>query len=234
MARPWQTLDASPTADGLLELRRRGERDFLITLAGRVLMNSAANRSELALGRLACAALAERSAPRVLVGGLGMGCTLRACLDTLPAGAQVVVAELNEVVARWCRGGPLAELTGGAANDPRVSLRIHDVADAIREAARPGGERFDAVLLDLYEGPRPVCPPSHPHYGRQALARTRAALCDGGVLAVWLEEPAPAFERSLERAGFQVRRERAGSGGRRHAVVLATRVATAKPPVATR
>jgi len=223
VARAWETLDAAPTPDGLLELRRRGERDFLITIGGRVLMNSAANRSEVALGRLACAAVAERPAPRVLIGGLGMGCTLRACLDALPARAQVVVAELHEVVARWCSEGPLAELTGAAARDPRVQVRIGDVADAIRGAARPGGERFDAVLLDLYEGPRPLCPPAHPHYGREALARTRAALRDGGVLAVWLEEPTPGFEKSLERAGFRVRSERAGAGGRRHAVVLATR-----------
>lgn len=223
MARAWQTLESAATPDGLLELRRRGEREFLITIAGRVLMNSRASRSEVALGRLAGAAIAGRPAPRVLVGGLGMGCTLRACLDALPARARVVVAELNEVVARWCREGPLAALTDGAARDPRVQVRIGDVADAVREAARPGGERFDAVVLDLYEGPRPVGSPGHPHYGREALARTRAALRPGGVLAVWLEEPTPAFERSLARAGFRVRSERAGAGGRRHALVLATR-----------
>lgn len=224
MARPWETIDAAPTGEGRLELRRRGEQEFLITIGGRVLMNSRANRSEVALGRLAGEAIAARPAPRVLVGGLGMGCTLRACLDALPGRAQVVVAELNEVVARWCRSGPLAELTGGAALDPRVEVRIGDVADAIRDGARAGGERFDAVLLDLYEGPRPICPPDHPHYGLEALTRTRAALNDQGVLAVWLEEPTPAFEKSLGRAGFRVRSERAGSGGRRHAVVLAQRV----------
>jgi spermidine synthase len=223
VALPWQTLDAADTPDGRLELRRRGPDDFLITIGGRVLMNSRASLSERALGRLAGEAVAERAAPRVLVGGLGMGCTLRACLDALPAPARVVVAELHEPVARWCRDGPLAELTGGAARDPRVAIRIADVADEIRAAARPGGERFDAVVLDLFEGPRPACPPGHPVYGPAALGRAHAALHAGGVLAVWLEEPAPGFERSLGRAGFAVRRERAGAGGRRHAIVLATR-----------
>lgn len=223
MTRAWETLDAAETPDGRLELRRRGPDELLITIGGRVLMNSRANRSELALGRLAAAAIAGRPAPRVLLGGLGMGCTLRACLDALPPDAKVVVAELNPVVADWCRRGPLAALTGGAARDPRVRVEIGDVAEAIRSAARAGGARFDAVVLDLYEGPRPRCPRDHPHFGREALARARAALRAGGVLAVWMEEPAPAFERSLERAGFRVRSERAGAGGRRHAVALAVR-----------
>ena len=102
LARPWETLDAATTPDGRLELRRRDAREFLITLGGRVLMNSQASLSEVALGRLACAAIADRTAPRVLIGGLGMACTLRACLDALPERASVVVAELNEVVLRWC------------------------------------------------------------------------------------------------------------------------------------
>ncbi|MEB2345515.1 MAG: spermidine synthase [Deltaproteobacteria bacterium] len=223
MTRPWETLEVVETAEGRLELRRRGPDELLITIGGRVLMNSRANRSELALGRLAAEAIAGRAAPRVLVGGLGMGCTLRACLDGLGPDAQVVVAELNPAVAAWCRRGPLAALSGGAAGDPRVRVEIGDVAETIRGAARPGGARFDAVVLDLYEGPGPRCRPDHPHFGREALARTRAALRAGGVLAVWLEEPAPAFERSLARAGFRVRSERAGAGGRRHAVALATR-----------
>jgi spermidine synthase len=221
LARPWETLAAADTPDGRLELRRRGSREFLITIAGRVLMNGQASLSELALGRLAGEAVAERADPRVLIGGLGMGCTQRACLDALPARARVVVAELNEVVAEWCRSEPLAARTGGAALDPRVAVRIGDVADAIAEAAAPGGRRFDAVVLDLYEGPHPVCPPGHPHYGRAALERTRAALREGGVFALWTEDANPAFEKSLARAGFRVESVRAGAGGRRHAVILA-------------
>ncbi len=221
VTRPWKTLDSVDTGEGSLELRQRGAGEFLIALAGRVLMNSAASRSEMALAQVACAELAGRRAPRVLIGGLGMGCTLRAALDSLPADARVTVAELNEVVLHWCRGS-LAALTDRAVDDPRVELRIGDVADAIREAARPGAVRLDAVLLDLYEGPHPASQPrDHPHYGEDALARTRAALGATGILAIWSEDPDRAFERRLRRAGFALRRQRPGRGGRRHVVYLA-------------
>ena len=223
MTRPWQALDAVTTREGLLELRRRGDSEFLIAIAGRVLMNSQASLSEVALGKLACAAVAQRSAPRVLIGGLGMACTLRACLDALPPRAQVVVAELHETVVRWCCDGPLAALTNRAAQDPRVELRVGDVADVIREAAGPGADRFDAVILDLYEGPHPVCPRDHPHYGQQALANAREALRNRGIFALWSEDPNPSFEKHLTRAGFRVRSERPGRGGRRHIVYLAER-----------
>ncbi len=221
MALPWQTLDAFDTEAGEIELRQRGLGDFLIARAGRVLMNSVANRSELALARSACAELGGRPAPRVLIGGLGMGCTLRAALDALPATAQVVVAELHARMLEWCRG-PLAALSAHAVDDPRVELRIGDVAAAILAASEPAAARFDAVLLDLYEGPQPAAQPrNHPHYGAAALDRTRAALHSGGILAIWSEEPDARFERELRRAGFAVRRERPGRGGRRHVVYLA-------------
>ena len=222
MTRPWQILDGVDTGAGRLELRRRGEDEFLIALGGRVLMNSAASRSEVALARIACAGIAERAAPRVLIGGLGMGCTLRAALDALPATARVVVAELHEAVWRWCRG-PLAALTAHAVDDPRVELRIGDVAGAIREAAAPGAVRLDALILDLYEGPHPASQPrDHPHYGAAALARARSALRPDGILAIWSEDPDPLFERELARAGFAFRRERPGRGGRRHVVYVAS------------
>lgn len=210
-----------PTTDGPLALRRRGESEFLITISGRVLMNSHASRSEVALGRLGCQALETDPPPRILIGGLGMACTLRACLDVLPERALVVVAELNGIVARWCRDGPLAELTQHAARDPRVRIQIGDVADAIDAAARPGDERFDAVILDLYEGPPPDCPRDHPQYGATAMARVRAALTERGVLAVWAEDPSSGFEQCLAHAGFSVRSERPGRGGRRHVVYVA-------------
>lgn len=221
VTRPWETLDRFESEEGEIQLKRRGADEFLITLAGRVLMNSRTSRSEIALARSACAELAGRAAPRVLIGGLGMGCTLRAALDALPTTASVVVAELHETMLRWCRG-PLAGLTARAVDDPRVEVRIGDVEAAIRAAAASPAARFDAVLLDLYEGPNATTQPrSHPHYGAAALARARAALQDGGVLAVWSEEPDVAFERELARAGFTVRHERPGHGGRRHTVYLA-------------
>ena len=132
MAHAWETLESIETDAGPLELRRRGERDFLITVAGRVLMNSHANRSELALANLACRALADREAPRLLLGGLGMGCTLRAALDDLPSKAAVDVVELNPHVAAWCRG-PLSGVNDQALEDPlRVGI-FNGVADAAGE-----------------------------------------------------------------------------------------------------
>jgi spermidine synthase len=234
VARPWEVVDRAETGDGVLELRRRGQGDLLVTLAGRVLMNSASSRSERALAELACAELRGRRRPRVLIGGLGMGCTLRAALDALPEGARVTVAELHEVVARWCRG-PLAELCGDALADPRVQLRIGDVAELIGEAASSGAGRVDAILLDLFEGPGAGARlRAHPQYGDAALARARAALRDDGVLAVWCEDSAPAFQKGLRKAGFSVRCERPGRGGRRHAVYLARPEAEGRRPSATR
>jgi spermidine synthase len=222
MTRPWQTVDQAETDAGRLELRRRGEGDFLITLAGRVLMNSRNQRSERALRELGCAHLRASPRARVLIGGLGMGITLRSVLDRLAPDASVTVAELNPVVAEWC-DGPLASLNRRALADPRVNLHRGDVSDVIREAAQQARARFDAILLDLYEGPHPG---THPHedpcYGSLALERSRAALHRGGVLGVWGDQPDRAFEQRLRRAGFEVHRERPGRGGRRHAVTLAT------------
>lgn len=212
------TLDAVDTPEGRLELRHRGGDDFLITIAGRVLMTSLARRSELALGELGCRRAARLGAPRVLLGGLGMGYTLRAALDTLPAGARIEVVELNPVVEGWCRG-PLAHLTGAALEDPRVALSLGDVAQAL--AARPPAS-LEAILLDLYEGPHFATQGARdPFYGDRALARARRSLTPGGTLAVWSEEPDRPFEARLDRAGFRWERTRPGHGGRRHAVYLA-------------
>ena len=119
MAKPWRIVDSVDTDEGLLDLRQRGETDFMITIDNRVLMNSSANMSEMVLAELACESLKNKKNPRVLVGGLGMGFTLKAALDNLPADAEVVVAELNPIMVKWCRG-PIAHLSGGAVDDPRV------------------------------------------------------------------------------------------------------------------
>ncbi len=222
MTRPWRTLERVETDRGQLELRQRGESDFLIALAGRVIMNSRAQRSEVALAESACARLAGRRQPRVLIGGLGMGYTLRAALDNLPRAARVVVAELNPAVVRWCRG-PLAGLTRRAVDDARVRIEVKDVTSCIARAARLGGNgRFDAILLDLYGGPRGAARrEADSLYGARALERARAALASGGVLGVWSEDPDRAFEKRLSSAGFAIERRRPGRGGRRHAVYVA-------------
>ncbi len=215
---PWKTLDRRDTPEGPLELRQRGERGFLITIAGRVLMTSEATRSEHALARLACEALGGRPRPRLMLGGLGMGFTLREALDQLPPDGRVVVVDLNPAVVDWCRG-PLAALTGDALADRRVTVRVDDVAKVIA-GSDPGA--WDAIVLDLYEGPHQATNlPNDPLYGTRALEVTRRTLRPEGVLAVWSEEPDRAFEHRLARAGFQMQRHRTGRGGRTHAVYLA-------------
>jgi spermidine synthase len=221
MAQPWKTIENIATDEGILELRQRGERDFLITIGPQVLMNSLANRSEVVLGQLGCEHLKVNDSPRVLVGGLGMGFTLRSVLDTLPPSAQVVVAELNPAVVEWCRG-PLAALTENAVSDPRVTVEICDVAHRIRRSAVNGGEaRFDAIILDLYRGPHAKTHHSDdPLYGSRAIDNMRAALKPCGVVAVWGENYDEAFEKRLRSAGFTVTTDRPGRGGLRHVVFV--------------
>lgn len=219
MAKPWRILDSIDTDEGLLDLRQRGETDFLITIHGRVLMSSSANMSEIVLAELVCESMKNKKNSRVLVGGLGMGFTLKAALDNLPVDAEVVVAELNPIIVKWCRG-PIAHFTGGAVDDPRVKVVIDDVAAVIRHAAMKGkGNRFDAIILDLYEGPYKN---RGKHlYGHMALELSRSALKAGGVFAVWSEDPDKAFEKRLKAARFSVNLQRPGRGGHRHAVYIA-------------
>jgi spermidine synthase len=221
MAQPWKTIDTISTNEGNLELRQRGERDFLITIGPQILMNSLSNRSEVVLGQLGCGHLKDTSNAQVLVGGLGMGFTLRAVLDSLPGSAAVVVAELNRTVLEWCRG-PLAVLTGNAVSDPRVTVEIGDVARRIRMTAETGGEpRFDAIVLDLYRGPHAKTDQrDDPLYGSRAIENMRAALKPCGVVAVWGENYDENFDKRLKGAGFAVTTNRPGRGGLRHAVFL--------------
>ena len=218
--RPWETLASVVTPEGLLELRRRSEHDWLITIAGRILMTSVQHRSEDALAVLACKGL--RADARVLVSGLGMGFTLRAALSALGPAARVEVAELNEVVVAWCRTW-LAPLTLHAALDPRVTVAVEDVALSIARAAKEG-PAFDAIVLDMYEGPQAKVADDHPLYGVRALARTRTALVPRGVLTVWCESASAGFDRALRKAGFEATSHREGRGARTFLVVRAVRV----------
>jgi hypothetical protein len=229
VTRPWQIVASAERAEGRLELRRRGAGEVAITLGGRVLMNGAAHRSEAALAELACGPIASRPHPRVLVGGLGLGYTLRAALNALPRRAAVHLVEIDPLIVEWCQG-PLAELTGRPLADPRVRIEIADVAAVIERAAGGGGAVFDAILLDLYEGPRTLPPhgagdllhgAGDPLYGAAALARSLAALSPGGILAVWSEDPDSGFERRLTAAGFAWERRRPAGQGVRHTVYLA-------------
>ncbi len=225
MPRPFKLLDSVDTPEGKLELRQRGERDFMISIAGRVLMSSHIHRSETAVAELACAALHSRKSARVLIGGLGLGFTLRATLDAVGARARVTVAELNPAVAAWCRDH-VAQLTEHALSDARVKLVVGDVTQQIRNVANDAkAERFDGIVLDLYVGPCDADKDNGPLYGRTILRDTYHALSPGGVYAVWSEDPSPKFEKRLKDAGFSLERVRTEGGGPRHAVYIAKRQA---------
>ena len=221
MPRPWKLLESITTAEGQMDLRRRGDSDFAILIDGRMLMNSYMHRTENAVAEMGCAPIAGRDAPRVLIGGLGLGFTLRAVLEALPPSASVVVAELEPVVVEWCQG-PVASLTDDAMADPRVEVVVGDVMVEVRDAASgPDNQRFDAVILDLYLGPdEAVHGLTDPIFGAPALASMKAALTPGGVLAIWGEEPNRRFVRRMRDSGFQASLTHTLPPGPRHAVYI--------------
>lgn len=221
MPRPFTLRESVKTPEGLLELRQRGERDFMISIGGRVLMTSVLRNSEVELAQLGCAPIADRKNARVLVGGLGLGFTLRAALDVLPADARVVVAEINPVVVRWCRG-PLAILTEDSLADPRVSVVEEDVTKVIRGVVdSPEEPRFDAAIWDLYRGPGFAPELDHALYGPVSIERTFRALSVGGVFAVWGEGPDRSFRSRLTKCGFTVERTQSSGKGPKHAIYVA-------------
>ena len=206
---------------GTLKLIRRGT-EFSITLANNELMNSRMSGSEEALATLACARIAGRRAPRILIGGLGMGFTLRAALGALPADAAILVAELVPAVIAWGHG-PLADLFGDSLADPRVTMFEGDVAIPLRDP----GTGYDAILLDVDNGPDGLSRPGNDAlYGAFGLRAARNALRPGGVLTVWSTAPDAAFVQRLRDAGFGVREEivraNGARGGARHIVWVAT------------
>jgi len=190
-------------------------------------MNSRVHGSEDALGELACAKIADRPRPRVLIGGLGMGYTLSAALHGLGAEGRVVVAELVPTVVVWNRG-PLGHLAGHPLQDDRVTVREIDVARITRAEPRA----YDAILLDVDNGPKGLTRKGNDRlYGLSGLREVFASLRPGGVLAVWSAGPDPAFTQRLRTVGFKVDevcvRTRGARGGARHTVWIAER--TAKP-----
>ncbi len=222
MAQPWKTLESLSTEEGELELRQRGAKDFLITIGGQVLMNSLSNRSEIVLGQLGCQYLKDHFAPRVLVGGLGMGYTLKAVLDCLPETAEVIVAELNPAVVDWCKG-PLALLTDSAVTDPRVTVEICNVAEVVQQASQAAwSQKFDAVVFDLYKGPHYKTDKVKDQlYGSRAIANVYNALKPNGLFTIWGENFDEGFDRRLGAAGFTTSSQRPGRGGYRHVVFVA-------------
>jgi len=219
----WEQLDVTRVpGGGELKLMRRGT-EYSIMSGAIELMNSRLSGSEEALATLTWEALGGKPAPRMLIGGLGMGFTLRAALAVLPPKAALVVAELAPAVIAWARG-PLAGLFEGALEDPRVQVREGDVAETI--AAARGA--YDAILLDVDNGPGGLNREANDGlYSAAGLAAARAALAPGGVLAVWSAAPDAPFVNRLRKAGFAVeeKRVRATRSGRgaRHVIWLARR-----------
>lgn len=213
---------ATAAVPGGEELRLyRRDTDFMIVLDRNELMSSRMSGSEEALGLMTCARLQTLQAPRLLIGGYGMGFTLRAALSVLPPGASVVVAELVPEIMEWARG-PMAGLTAHCLDDGRVNVVDGDVGALIAV----GSAEYDAILLDVDNGPDGLTRPGNDRlYGMRGLADAKRALAPGGMLAVWSAAPDPAFARRLADSGFAVDevnvRARANGKGPQHRIWFA-------------
>ena len=219
----WSLIDQATMPDdgGDLRLMQRGS-EYSIMSGAIELMNSRLSGSEKALATLACERLKDRSGAHLLIGGFGMGFTLRAALHALGPQARITLGELVPAILAWARG-PMAHMTGDCLDDPRLTLREGDVGDLIRTAR---GE-FDAILLDVDNGPEGLSRKANDRlYDAEGLLAARNALRPGGVLAVWSSAPNAAFTVRLRRAGFAVDevRVRATDAGRgaRHVIWMAT------------
>ncbi len=185
------------------------------------LMNSRLSGSEQALAKLSCQKIADHRQPQILIGGLGMGFTLRAALAELGRDASIVIAELVPAVVAWARG-PMAEVFGGCLDDPRVTIQETDVGQLIR--SEPAA--WDAILLDVDNGPEGIVHKGNDAlYSLAGLVAARSALKPGGVLAVWSQGPDSGFVRRLKQAGFaveEVNTRANGKRGARHVIWIAT------------
>jgi spermidine synthase len=220
----WVQLGAAavPGDGGELRLMQRGD-EFSIMAGSTELMSSRLSGSEEALASLTCARLGERARAQILIGGLGMGFTLRTALAALRPDAAVTVAELVPEVVAWARG-PLAAIHGQSLADPRVTLFEGDVGAKIGGALA----RYDAILLDVDNGPEGLMRKANDDlYDAYGLREAHAALRPGGILAVWSAAPHPAFSQRLRGAGYGVEELRVAANGRRggarHVIWLATK-----------
>jgi spermidine synthase len=221
---PWLQIDTArvPGADIELRLMRRGE-EFSMMLGQNELMNSRLSGSEEALATLTCKKIEAVKRPHLLVGGLGMGFTLRAALAVLGREARITVAELVPAVIAWARG-PMAELFGDSLTDPRASIREADVVDVIKTSP----SAFDAILLDVDNGPEALIRKANDAlYDLNGLKAIRGALRPGGILAVWSSGPNIAFTKRLRAADFDVNevgvRATAKRSGAHHVIWFATK-----------
>ena len=220
--KPLETLGRTRTDDGTELVLYHRDGSFQIRVNGLELMTSRAHGSEDALARLACDGLRAAAAPMVLVGGLGMGFSLRAALDVLPPAARVEVIEVFPAVVEWCQG-PLAHLASRPLDDPRVSVVVANVATVVARSS----SSFDAVLLDVDNGPDALTLQANAWlYQRAGLDSICRVLRPGGVVGIWSASPDAAFARRLRQAGLSVRcktvRAREGKGPT-HTIFLGTK-----------
>jgi spermidine synthase len=219
--------DEATTPDGKRMTLHEHDGAFTIRVGGVELMSTRQHHSEERLAELACAQVRRRGRPRLLIGGLGMGFTLRAALAQLGPDATVVVAELMPAVIAWNQN-PAYGLGGDALADPRVKIIPADVAEVL-ERSRGG---FDAIILDVDNGASGLSTDSNGLlYTEAGLAMTRRSLKPGGCLAVWSAGDDPAFVERMNRGGFDVTVERArthATGGSWNALFIG--VARQGPP----
>ena len=226
---PWQQIDSARVPDSDVELRlmRRGT-EFSMMLGQNELMNSRLSGSEEALATLACKRIEAVKRPHLLIGGLGMGFTLRAALKVLGPEAQITVAELVPAVVAWARG-PMADLFGVSLVDVRANIVTADVIEVIH--SRPSA--FDAVLLDVDNGPEGLIRKANDAlYTMKGLTSIRRALRPGGVLAVWSSGPNTSFTKRLRDADFVVNevgvRATTKRSGAHHVIWFATKPESAR------
>lgn len=217
--KPWILLDTASVPGDKTQLRlMQRDQEFSIMLGTNELMNSRLSGSEEALATLSAERIADRAKARVLIGGLGMGFTLRSALKCFGAGCEIVVAELVPEIIAWARG-PLTPVFGDCLDDPRVSVVTDDVGKVIAASKTA----YDAILLDVDNGPDGVSREQNDRlYSLPTLRRALAALSPGGVLAVWSAHPSEPFAKRLAAAGFSVEevkvRARHGGRGARHVI----------------
>ena len=216
-----ELIDTAQIPDGEeLQLISHG-RDFMITLGGNELMSTRMQFSEEQLAEQTMSRLTN-DVPRMLIGGYGMGFTLRAALSSMGEGGEAIVAEISDKIVEWAEG-PMAELTGSCLKDPRLDLKICDVAALIDDANDGTCEKYDAILLDVDNGPDGIVRDQNNRiYSRTGLAKARDALKPGGLLAVWSAAPDHAFRRRLKDVRFQVEeikvRSRPNNKGAHHTI----------------
>ena len=218
--KPWVTLAKETPPDGKELVLQERDGVYVIRVGGQELMSSARHGSEEAMAQAGLAGLGSLEPPSVVIGGLGLGYTLRAALDRLPARASVVVVEISPAVVAWNRG-PLAPLAGSPLADPRVTVEVAEVGSFLATTRR----RFDAILLDVDNGPSALFRAENRQlYGASGLAAFSRTLRPGGALVVWSAGADPRFVADLLKAGFDAQElrvaARSGSGKARHVLIV--------------